>query len=243
MNAPASLLESEQMGEPMSAPMRTALGERPVGLSLPARYAGRTILAIGAHPDDVELGMGGTLARLARCGARVVMAVISVPSDYETRRREAQRAAEVLGAELRILVDGSCQRIEEMKTYQLVALLDNLVRAFRPDAVFTHGASEFHRDHQIVHGAVLSTQRLRYFDFFTFHPTMCRPTPVPFHPRVYVDITPTMDVKMAAIAAHESQFGGRNLDIEMYRDMARMNGRLVGVKYAEALDVSRLLLS
>jgi LmbE family N-acetylglucosaminyl deacetylase len=60
---------------------------------------------------------------------------------------------------------------------------------------------------------------------------------------VYVDITQTIDVKMEAIAAHRSQFAGRNLDIEMYRDMARMNGRLVGVPYAEALDVSRLLLA
>ncbi len=233
MNAPATLREVAQLP-----------AERPHGLSLTARYAGRTVLAIGAHPDDVELGMGGTLARLAGCGTQVVMAVLSVPSDYETRRREAQQAADILGVELRILLDaGGCQRIEEMKMYQLVGLLDNLVRTFRPDAVFTHGASEFHRDHQIVHGAVLSTQRLRYFDFFTFHPTMCRPTPVPFQPRVYVDITQTIDVKMEAIAAHQSQFGGRNLDIEMYRDMARMNGRLVGVPYAEALDVNRLLLA
>ena len=233
MNAPATLREVS----PLAA-------EKPLGLSLPARYAGRTILAVGAHPDDVELGMGGTLARLAACGAQVVMAVMSVPSDYETRRREAQQAADILGVELRILLDaGCCQRIEEMKTYQLVALLDNLVRAIRPDAVFTHGASEFHRDHQIVHGVVLSTQRLRYFDFFTFHPTMCRPTPVPFQPRVYVDITQTIDVKMEAIAAHRSQFGDRSLDVEMYRDMARMNGRLVGVPYAEALDVNRLLLA
>jgi LmbE family N-acetylglucosaminyl deacetylase len=230
MNAPAKVFE-----------IGAASDERPFGLSLPARYAGRTVLAIGAHPDDVELGMGGTLARLAQCGARVIMAVVSVPSDYATRLREAQRAAEVLGAELRVLLDGR-QRIEEVKSYQLVGLLDNLVRTFRPDAVFTHGTSEFHRDHQIVHAAVSSTQRLRYFDFFSFHPTMCRPVPVPFHPRVYVDITQTIDVKMAAIAAHESQFGARGLDVEMYRDIARLSGRLVGVPYAEGLDVGRLLL-
>lgn len=231
MNAPAKVFELGAVAE-----------ERPSGLSLPARYSGRTVLAIGAHPDDVELGMGGTLARLARCGARVVMAVVSVPSDYATRRAEAERAAAILGAELRVLLDAGNQRIEEVKNYQLVGLLDNLVRTFRPDAVFTHGTSEFHRDHQIVHAAVSSTQRLRYFDFFSFHPTMCRPVPVPFHPRVYVDVTETIDAKMQAIAAHESQFGARGLDVEMYRDIARLNGRLVGVQYAEGLDVGRLLL-
>ncbi|HYD58699.1 MAG TPA: PIG-L family deacetylase [Burkholderiales bacterium] len=232
MNAPAKPFEVGQLA-----------AEQPFGLSLPARYAGRTVLAIGAHPDDVELGMGGTLARLARSGAQVVMAVVSVPSDYATRRREAARAAQILGAELRVLLDAGCQRIEEVKSYQLVGLLDNLVRTFRPDAVFTHGTSEFHRDHQIVHAAVSSTQRLRYFDFFAFHPTMCRPVPVPFHPRVYVDITPTIEAKMEAIAAHESQFGARGLDVEMYKDIARMHGRLVGVQYAEGLDVARLLLA
>jgi LmbE family N-acetylglucosaminyl deacetylase len=228
----------------MNAPaLRLEVAEQPLGLSLPARYAGRNVLAIGAHPDDVELGMGGTLARLARCGAKVVMAVVSVPSDYATRRLEAARAAKILGVELRILLDGGCQRIEEVKSYQLVAVLDNLVRAFRPDAVFTHGTSEFHRDHQIVHAAVASTQRLRYFDFFSYHPTMCRPVPVPFHPRVYVDISETIDTKMEAIAAHESQFGHRGLDLHLYRDMARLCGRLVGVQYAEGLDVGRLLLT
>ena len=59
------------------------------GRSFTARYAGSTVLAIGAHPDDLELGLGGTLARLARGGARVVMAVVSIPADYATRRGEA----------------------------------------------------------------------------------------------------------------------------------------------------------
>jgi LmbE family N-acetylglucosaminyl deacetylase len=68
---------------------------------------------------------------------------------------------------------------------------------------------------------------------------MCRPTPAPFHPRVYVDVSETLELKLQAAAAHESQFGGRGLDLEMYRDCARMNGRLAGVRYAEALDVSR----
>jgi N-acetylglucosamine malate deacetylase 1 len=228
MNAPASRLEVQ----PEAA-----------GLSLAARYAGRMVLAIGAHPDDIELGMGGTLARLSRCGAQVVMAVVSVPSDYATRRREAQRAAQILGAELRILMDAGSQRIEEVKSYQLVGLVDNLVRTFRPDAVFTHGTAEFHRDHQIVHNAVAATQRLKYFDFFTFHPTMCRPVPVPFHPRIYVDVSDTIEAKMAAIAAHESQFGERGLDVHIYRDMARLTGRLVGTEYAEGLDVGRMLLA
>ena len=206
-------------------------------------YRGRTVLAIGAHPDDIELAVGGTLARLARDGARVVMAVVSIPADYATRRAEAVRAAEILGCELRFLVDEGCRRIDDIKNYQLVGLIDGAVADLEPAALLTHSASEFHRDHVTVHNACVSAQRLKPFDLFHFNPTMCRPVPTPFHPRAYVDVSETMDTKMRAIQAHASQFGSRGLDTEMYREMARMNGRMVGVKYAEGLDVGRMLLA
>ena len=212
-------------------------------ISLASRYGGRTVLAIGAHPDDVELAIGGMLARLSRESARVVMAVVSIPSDYDTRRAEAVRAAQILGCELRILMDGECKRIDDIKNYQLVGMLDALVRELQPAAVLTHSANEFHRDHVTVHNACISTQRLKPFDFFHFNPTMCRPVPVEFHPRAYVDVTQTMDAKMEAIAAHVSQFGARGLEAEMYRDLARLTGRMVGVKYAEGIDVGRMLLA
>jgi N-acetylglucosamine malate deacetylase 1 len=210
---------------------------------LAPRYAGRTVLAIGAHPDDLELAVGGTLARLARGGSRVVMAIVSIPADFETRRAEARRAAEILGCELRFLVEDGCRRIDDIKNYQMVGMFDALVRELEPAALLTHSASEFHRDHIAVHNASLSTQRLNAFDFFHFNPTMCRPVPVAFHPRAYVDVSQTIDIKMQAIEAHASQFGVRGLDSEMYREIARMNGRMVGVKYAEGLDVGRMLLA
>ncbi len=212
-------------------------------ISLASRYGGRTVLAIGAHPDDLELAVGGTLARLSRESARVVMAVISIPADFATRQAEAQQAAAILGCELRVLVENGCARIDDMKSYQLVGLLDALVRELQPAAVLTHSASEFHRDHVAVHNACLSTQRLRAFDLFHFSPTMTRAVPVSFHPRAYVDISTTIETKMQAIAAHASQFGARGLEAEMYRDLARLNGRLAGVKYAEGLDVGRMLLA
>lgn len=211
--------------------------------ALAARYAGRTVLAVGAHPDDIELGVGGTLAQLTAAGAHVVMAVVSVPCDYETRRAEACEGARVLGAELRILMDGAARRVEDVKHHELVALIDALVRELEPAAVLTHGPSDFHRDHVIVNSACLPAQRLRYFDFFSYNPTVCRPVPVPFQPRLYVDISPAIDVKMQAISAHASQFEDRGLSLELYRDMARLNGRMVGVRYAEGLEVARLLLA
>jgi LmbE family N-acetylglucosaminyl deacetylase len=209
-------------------------------MKIAERYAGRTVLAVGAHADDVELAVGGTMARLRRGGARVVMVVISLPGDYKTRLREAQHAAEILGCELRVLMADGTKRIEDLKSYELVAMIDREVKELAPAAMLTHGPSEFHRDHVLVHEACVSSQRLRYFDFFTYHPNFCRPVPVAFHPRAYVDITET---KMRAIEAHQSQFKCRGLGIDIYRDIARLNGRMVGVQYAEGLDVGRMLLA
>ena len=206
------------------------------------RYAGSTVVAVGAHADDIELAVGGTMARLRRAGARVVMLVISAPGEHKVRRREAEAAAHILGCELRVLMEDA-RRIEDLKSYELVAMIDRQVRELEPAAMLTHGAAEFHRDHVIVHQACVSSQRLAYFDFYTYQPNFCRPVPIAFHPRVYVDITETIDTKMRAIAAHQSQFKCRGLGTEIYRDIARLNGRMVGVQYAEGLDVSRMLLA
>ena len=61
------------------------------------------VVAFGAHPDDIEIGMGGTIAKHASAGDHVLMAVTVVPNNRQQRRREAERAAEVLGAELMLL--------------------------------------------------------------------------------------------------------------------------------------------
>jgi N-acetylglucosamine malate deacetylase 1 len=216
---------------------------RPAAQSLPHRYAGKTVVAIGAHPDDLEIGIGGTLSKLQRCGARVVMVIASIPKDFDVRLTEARRGAEILGCELKVLLEDGPRRLEDIKTCELVGLLDGIVRDYQPAALLTHSSVDFHNDHLLVYNACLPTQRLAYFDFFSYHPTNCRPVPIAFHPRAYVDVTETIDAKMHSITAHASQFSGRGLDTEMYREHAHVQGRIIGVPYAEGLDVVRMVLS
>jgi LmbE family N-acetylglucosaminyl deacetylase len=225
----------------MTAAMRQ-LAPAVAGEGFASRYANQTVVAIGAHPDDLEIGIDKTLAQLRRRGARVVMVVASIPKDYEIRREEAKRGAEILGCELKILLDGGCHRLEDVKTCELVAMLDGVVQDYQPAAMITHSSADFHNDHLLVYNACLPTQRLRYFDMFSYHPTNCRPVPIHFHPRAYVDVSGTIDAKMHAITAHASQFGSRGLDTSMYRDFARVQGRMIGVDYAEGLDVVRMIL-
>jgi LmbE family N-acetylglucosaminyl deacetylase len=216
---------------------------RPASRSIASRYAGQAVVAIGAHPDDLEIGIGGTLAKLQRSGAKVVMCVASIPKDYEVRIEEARRGAEILGCELRLLMDGGPKRIEDIKTCDLVGLIDDVIREYQPAAVLTHSKAEFHNDHLLIYNACLPTQRLAYFDFFSYHPTNCRPVPIAFHPTAYIDVSDTIDAKMHSISAHASQFGGRGLDTEMYREFAHVQGRMIGVPYAEGVDVIRMMLA
>jgi N-acetylglucosamine malate deacetylase 1 len=208
-----------------------------------ARYAGKTVLAIGAHPDDLEIGVGGTLAELSRRGARVIMAIICVPSELETRIAESRQAAEILGCEMRVMVRDHCCRVEDMKLYEVVSMTDALVKEYRPAALFTHGTADFHNDHLLVNQACMSTQRLGYFDVFCYYPASCRPVPVRFQPDVYVDVTATIDRKQAAIDCHSSQFMCRGIETGFLTDVAKLYGVMTGVEYAEGLKVHRLLLS
>jgi LmbE family N-acetylglucosaminyl deacetylase len=204
------------------------------------KYLGQTVLGLGAHPDDLEVGAGGTLARLSQAGARVVMVVVSVPSDLEVRLAEARRGAAILGCESRILIPDRCTRVEDMKSHQLVSMLDGLVREFAPAALLTHCLANFHTDHKLVYEACLAAQRLAYFDMFCYSPTSCVPVNIAFHPHAYIDISETIESKIRAIEVHRSQFSKRGLDTSFYRESAHLSGRLVGVDYAEGLEIVRL---
>lgn len=206
-------------------------------------YSGKTVLGVGAHPDDLEIGIGGTLASLSEAGARVVMAVVSIPSQLETRREEAERAAEILGGKIRLLIPDRASRVEDLRNYQLVGMIDSLIREFSPVAVFTHSRFNLHLDHKLVYEACLASQRLGYFDFFCYSPTTSREMNIPFAPQAFVDISSKIDTKMTAINTHDSQFGHRGLSTDHFREHDRLNGQIIGVDYAEGLEIVRLRLN
>ena len=204
------------------------------------RYSGRTVLVLGAHPDDGEVGAGGTIARLTRAGARVLLTAVSAPKDLEKRAAEARAAAEVLRAEPLLLVNDRPCRLEDLKTSELVAQLDALVCEYRPAALFTHARDETHWDHFLLSRAVLGSMRLGPCDVFLFNNTAYRNPCQAWRPNLWVDITSTIGVKLEAIAAHESQFGARGKDTSVFREVARTHGRALGSPYAEAFEVLRL---
>ena len=206
------------------------------------RSAYDRVLAIGAHPDDIELGAGGLLARLSRGGTRVVMAVCSVPSQGEERMAEARRGAELIGAELALVCGIEPVRVEDVPMHRIVGKLDEIIARERPELVLTHSLHDVHWDHQLVHNATISALRRTPCDLLAFVSTPELNAASHFLGECFADITDTLEVKLAAVAAHSTQIAKNSANIESCRDIARALGRISGVKFAEAYEVLRLRL-
>jgi N-acetylglucosamine malate deacetylase 1 len=198
------------------------------------------VLALGAHPDDLEVGAGGLLARLRRSGAKVVGGVVSLPSQREERVREAEAGARILGLQLVILNAAATSRVEDIPMHELVRQLDGLVHDVRPDLVITHSAYDLHWDHSLVNRATVSSLRrwpcdlLAYLSSYEMNAQLSSRA----IGQCFADVTDTIDTKIEAITAHRSQLP--KMDVESTRDLARAMGRLAGVPYAESYEVLRL---
>ena len=202
--------------------------------------SGARVLAIGAHPDDLEIGAGGLLARLARHGAQVTMAVASVPSLNEQRIKEAQAGAEILGARLSVLYGSEPTRVEDIPMHRLVARLDTLVAEVNPCLVITHGATDLHWDHRLLHHATVSALRRTPCDLLAYISSPEMNAHARGVGQCFADISETIDLKLKAIALHDSQLAGGKFDLEAARDLARAMGRLSGTQFAEAYEVLRI---
>jgi len=196
------------------------------------------VLAFGAHPDDLEVGAGGLLARLSDEGAQVTMVVVSIPNQTEQRRAEAHAGAEVIDADLFILYDEKPCRVEDIPMHELVRRMDQVVGDMRPDLVITHSASDLHWDHGLVNRATVSALRRTPCDLLAFLSSPEMNAQARAVGQCFADITQTMDTKLRAISAHTSQVP--KLDLESSRDLARAMGRISGYQYAEAYEVLRM---
>ncbi|MEE9274799.1 MAG: PIG-L deacetylase family protein [bacterium] len=200
------------------------------------------ILAIGPHPDDLEYGCGGTLARYVEGGHHVTMLVLSGGAEggeAETRRGEQRAAAKILGVENLILGDWEDTRIPLDQAF--ISYLENILKESRPDIIFVHHGDDTHQDHRTVHTATLSAAR--YVPNLLFYEG---PTTLDFQPSVFVDIASVMEKKIGALKAHASQIEKTNIPNTSILDMALATSTFRGiqgrVRSAEAFRSARLFL-
>jgi LmbE family N-acetylglucosaminyl deacetylase len=201
--------------------------------------SGGRVLAFGAHPDDLEVGAGGLLARLVEDGAELTMAIVSAPAQVEVRCAEARAGAKVLGAQnLCVLYENRPCRVEDIPMHELVGRFDRLVVDVRPDLVITHSAHDLHWDHGLVHRATVSALRRTPCDLLAFLSSPEMNAQSRSLGQCFADISETIDKKLAAIRAHNTQLP--KLDVESSRDLARAMGRISGFEFAEAYEVLRV---
>jgi len=215
------------------------------------------VLAVGAHPDDLEILCGGTLARFVQEGHEVVMChatrgdrgsfVHSSEEIARIRDAEARRAAVICGAEYATLgfTDGE---VNAADLSQQRAVVD-LVRDARPDLILTHSPGDYMGDHNEIARLVFECS---FYATLPLYETDRRPhhssvTPIyhietimglGFQPTEFVDITATIETKVAMLEAHESQLTWlRDHDgvdiVEQMRTTSRFRGQQCGVAYAE----------
>lgn len=237
---------------------------RPSSLETPA-----SALTVGAHPDDAEFGAGGTLARWARAGCEVTMLILTdgskgtweattpTPDLVATRRREQERAAEVLGAGEVVHLDYVDGELEN--TMALREEICRWIRMVRPQVVLGHDPWRrymLHPDHRaagmgLIDGVVAARDHLFFPDQgLAKH----RPGAILLwqadESDHHEDIASTFDTKIQALLCHSSQASttmgdatrsadARKAFVDRMREVAASHGEGTGLELAEAFKLLR----
>lgn len=201
------------------------------------------ILAIGAHPDDIEFGCGGTLIKYALKGHDVHLLILTDGGrggDPAERRREQEAAAKLLGAQR--LLWGGYHDTELPLDRDLIQKLEATLKIIRPDLILVHFADDTHQDHRHLSTSVVTASRYTRNVLFYEGPTTAN-----FTPSVFVDINALLDRKLQALAAHASQVvktGVEDLSIlDLARAAAHFRGIQGRVRNAEGFMALRLFIN
>lgn len=200
------------------------------------------VLALGAHPDDIELGCGGSLARFRDEGSDLHSAVFSTcgdetPADPKLRAREYAVAAKSLGVKRPVVYDLPNRELPEHR-HEIMREMERLQENLGPDLVLIPFLEDPHQDHETVARAAVRTFRRRetilQFEILRYGSHT-------FTPSLFIDITGTLDRKLNALRRYKSQFGRRAyFDEESFRSLARTRGAQSGYSYAEGFVVYKM---
>lgn len=216
------------------------------------------VLAIGCHPDDLEIGCGGTLAKLAAQGHRVTMVHAAngnkghklIPSDElrNIRKLEAQSAGRLIGAEV-VSLDVPDLYVKS-DSDELVGKLVQVIRRVQPDFIITHPPEDYMKDHMEVSRAVFDASfaaTVPYYDQESGQEAHYKVAPiyymdtlagVGFLPTDYVDISDYIELKIQMNDSHQSQikwlYEHDGIDfLDFVRTVSKFRGLQCGKPYAE----------
>jgi len=203
------------------------------------------VLAIGAHPDDIELGCSATLSRLRKEGCKIYLLVLSkgeASGDPDIREKECEKSAELLGVEK--FYFGGLRDTEISDGIETIRVIDEVIEEVKPEIVYTHSTKDTHQDHRKAAYASLSAGRRIKKIYMYESPRAFRE----FVPQVYVEVEDEIELKNKLIGLFPSQhskewwsIGPKTL--HAWEGLAAYRGFQAGVKWAEAFEVGRLVIS
>jgi LmbE family N-acetylglucosaminyl deacetylase len=221
------------------------------------------VLVIAAHPDDEVLGCGGTAARLVEEGHELHFAILgegitsrhSRREDADAERlsllhRHAHAAGKKVGARSLALHQLPDNRLDTVPLLDVVKVVEDLVEKLKPEVIYTHHGGDLNVDHGVIHRAVLTATRpvagQPVREIYAFEvPSSTewafqRLEPV-FRPNVFVDISRTLEVKIAAMACYETETREfpHPRSPEALRAIAARWGSVAGCAAAEAFELIR----
>jgi LmbE family N-acetylglucosaminyl deacetylase len=201
------------------------------------------VLAIGAHPDDIEFGCGGTLLKYAQKGDKVYLLIITkggMGGDIPLRKAEQEASAKILRCTE--VFWGNYDDTRVPVDQKLIQTIEDVIRKVDPTFIFVHHSDDTHQDHR--HLATCTVTATRYTRNVLFYEG---PTTQNFHPTVFTDIDSVLDKKIASLEAHSSQVVKTRIEglsiVDITRSAAHFRGIQGRVKNAEAFVPLRLFIN
>lgn len=211
------------------------------------------ILAVGAHLDDIEIACGGTLAKAIMSDHQVKVLIMSksgytnisgaVQRSDDVAVREGTNALHALGIHDIEILDFPTKDIPFRS--DVVNAIDVHITEYKPDIIFTHHPFDTHQAHVGVSQSTIAAARRKNTVFFYEPITPSGRSYVAFKPQLYVDIESTIDMKIASLREHKSEyskFGAEDWIIGLH-SRCGFRGYEIGKKYAEAFEIMRLEMS
>ena len=220
------------------------------------------VLVVAAHPDDEVLGCGATMARLAAEGQPVHIAILGEgitsrssrdDSDAKLLRRlhqQAEAAALKVGAKDVVLFKLPDNRLDTLPMLEVAKLIEDLIQKLRPAVIYTHHPGDLNLDHGIVHRAVLIATRpvlghpvrqILTFEVPSSTEWAFQKIEPVFRPNVFVEVSKTLDAKIAALACYDSETRDfpHPRSEQTLRAIATRWGSIIGCTAAESFELVR----
>ncbi|HYA61771.1 MAG TPA: PIG-L deacetylase family protein [Candidatus Sulfotelmatobacter sp.] len=221
------------------------------------------VLVIAAHPDDEVLGCGATAARLVMESQEVHVAILGEgitsrhrdPNDVDSAQlaalqAQAHAAAAKLGVKSLVLHKLPDNRLDTVPLLEVVKIVEDLVQRLKPEVIYTHHGGDLNIDHGVTHRAVLTATRplagqpvreIYAFEVPSSTEWAFQRLEPSFRPNVFVDVSRTLEAKIAAMQCYESearQFPHPRSP-EALRALAMRWGSVAGCAAAEAFELVR----